>query len=106
MFHAGVKIPLTCISLSGVIVMLALCLSLSLVLYSVFMNLLNESPWYGLLLFCLISIPFAASIVLCTTAAVHAGYKGPVDCISEAWKDFTIDIEPGGVPYNEPLECV
>ena len=70
------------------------------------MNLLNESPWYGLLLFFLISIPVAASIVVFAAVMVHAGYKGTLDYISEAWKDFTVDIEPGGVPYDEPFEVV
>ena len=106
MFHAGVKIPLNCILLCGMIVMLAYCLCLSLGLYSMFVNLLNESPWYGLLLFCLLSIPFVASIVVCTIATVHAGYTGTVSCISEAWKDFTVDIEPGGVPDDASFDVV
>ena len=106
MFRAGVKIPLNSILLGALLLMLAYCVCLSLTLYSVFMNLLNESPWYGLLLFFLISIPVVASIVVFTAAMVHAGYLGTVDYILEAWKDFTVDVEPGGVPDDAPFEIV
>ena len=105
-FHVGVKIPLNCILLCGIIVMLAYCLCLSFAVYSVFVNLLKESPWYGFFLFFLISIPVVASIVVCAAVAVHAGYKGTVDYFLEAWKDFTVDVEPGGVLDDEPFEGV
>jgi len=83
------------------------CVAVSLALYSLFTTLLEEeSPWYGLLLYFLISILVAASIVPGAGALVHVGYEGIVNYFLEAWKDFTVEIEPGGVPIETAFESV
>jgi len=75
------------------ILMYLVCLSL--LLYSVFVDLLTE-PWYWFFLFFIISIHVVAVIVVCAAVTVYGVYKGTVGFISEAWQDFTVDIEPGG----------
>jgi hypothetical protein len=81
--------------------------ALSLAMYSLFMTLLEEeSPWYGLLLYFLISILLAASILPGAVVLVHLGYEGIVNYFLEAWKDFTVEIEPGGVPIEAAFESV
>jgi len=64
----------------------------------------EESPWYGLLLYLLISIPVVASILVGAGALVYVGYEGIVNYFIEAWKDFTVEVEPGGVPIAAAFE--
>jgi len=76
-------------------------------LYSLFITLLEEEcPWYGLLLYFLISILVVASILSGVAALVYDGYQGVVNYFLEAWKDFTVEIEPGGVPIEAAFESV
>jgi len=83
------------------------CVTISLALYSVFISLLEEeTPWYGLLLYFLISILVVASILPGAAVLVHLGYEGIVNYFLEAWKDFTVEIEPGGVPIEAAFESV
>ena len=86
------------------IMMLIYCLCLLFVLYSIFVRLLKEGWWYGLFCFVFISLPVVTAIVVCVVAMLLRGYRGVVNCFLEAWKDFTVDVEPGGVPDNEPFE--
>jgi hypothetical protein len=86
--------------------MLMYCVCLLLAWYSLFLNLLKESPLYGLLLYFLISIPVVASIVVCAAASVYFGFKGIVSYFFDALKDFTVEIEPGGVPIEAAFEGV
>jgi len=81
-------------------------LSIILAMYSISVQLLNESPWYELLLCFSVIIPVVPSFAACTAATVYFGFKGVVDYLLEAWKDFTVDIERGGVPDDAPFEGV
>jgi len=106
MFHTGVRLPLSCILLCGMIVILMFCVCVSLALHSFFLYLLKESPWYWLLLFVSISLPLVAGTVVFITVMLHSTYQGVVYYFLEARKDFTVDIEPGGVPVDAPFESV
>jgi len=75
-------------------------------MYSTSVQMLNESPWYELLPCFLVIIPVVPFFVACAAAMVYFGFKGIVDYILEAWNDFTVDIERGGVPVDAPFEGV
>jgi hypothetical protein len=66
-----------------------------LVWYSLFMTLGEASPWYALLIFFSISLPIMPVVFGITM--IQSGYRGVVNFILEAWKDFTVEIKPGGV---------
>jgi len=106
MFHAGVKIPLNIILLFGVIVVLVYLFSILFVLYLFSVLMLKDSFWSGLFLFFFISLPMVAATLVCTVATLVGGYTGVVNYFLDAWNDFTVDVEPGGVPDDEPLQGV
>ena len=67
---------------------------------------MKDSFWPGIYLL-VVSYPVVVVImVVCTVGTLIIGYKGVVNYFSDAWNDFTVDIEPGGVPDDEPLEGV
>ena len=81
--------------------------AVSLAMYSVLINLLEEkSPWYGLLLYFLISTLVVASLLPGAVVLAHLGYEGIVNYFLEAWKDFTLEIEAGCVPIEAAFESV
>lgn len=82
------------------------CVYLSLAWYSLFTNLRQESPWYVVFLYFLISILVVASIVVCAAAAVYFVWECAVLYFLDAWKDFTVEIESRGVPIETPFESV
>ena len=102
----GVKIPLTLVSLSGPTLLLMGCVALSLAWYDVFMTVLEESPWYGLFFFFLISLAIAFPMVVVGGLAVNSVYRGVVDCFLGAREDFTVEIESSNVLIEAPFEGV
>lgn len=68
------------------------CVCILQVWYSLVMMLRKESPWYAPSIFL---IPVMS--VVCGTTMIQSGYRGVVQFFLEAWKDFTVEIEPGGV---------
>jgi len=83
------------------IVVLMYCFCLLFVLYSIFVRLVKDSFRYGLFLFVFISLPMIGGTVVCTVATLIGGYRGVVNYFFEAWNDFTVDVEPGGVPDDD-----
>jgi len=73
--------------------MLFYCLALSLGWYFLFMNLLEEGPWYGLLIHFLISPFMVPGLVVAIAGIIYIACKGFIDFLFEAWKDFTVDVE-------------
>ena len=103
MSHTGVKIPLNCAMLCIPLFILVVCITLSLGLYSFFMNLLKEpTPWYVFLVFFVLSIPLVASIVVSTAGSVYLVCNIFRNYILNAWKDFTVEVEPGVVVMENP----
>jgi hypothetical protein len=80
--------------------------ALSLACYSRFMPLLEESPWYELLIYFLISLPAASMIAMVVAQAVKFGYKSVVNYFLDAWKDFTVEVESSNVLVEAPFEAV
>jgi ABC-type sugar transport system permease subunit len=103
MFYGGVKLLLSCVLLYLLTVMLICCVFLTPIWYSFLGNLLKEGR---LLYFLVVFIPLVTSFVVIAPAAVHFGYKSIVNYFLEAWKDLTLDIEPGGVPIEAAFESV
>ena len=58
------------------IVVLIYMVTLSLAWYSLLMNLLDEAPWYGLLIYFLVSLFVIPAIVVYITMVIHSVYKG------------------------------
>jgi len=94
------------ILLCGVIVVLVYCFCILFALYSFSVQSLKEGFWPGIYLLVFSFPVVVAIIVVCTVATLFVGYKGVVNYFLDAWKDFTVDVEPGGVPDDEPLEGV
>jgi len=92
--HAVVKIPLGLTLFYIAIMMFMFWVAILLAWYSAFMYLLEECTWYGLLAFFLISLYVVPLIVFAGARAIHSIYNGIVDYFSEAWDDFTVDVEP------------
>ena len=105
MFHAGVKLPPSCVLLCGMIMILMFGVCLLMTLYSLCLLLLNES-WYVLFIWVSISLVLAAITVVVIIVTLRSTYQGVVYYFLEAWKDFTVDMEPGGVPDDAPFEIV
>jgi len=106
LFRIGIKIPLNLVVLCITTFSLMFCVAPSLGWYSLFMTLLEESPWYGLLFFLLMSLPVVFSIVVTGAATVYFGYRSVVDCFWRAWKDFTVEVESSNVLVEAPFEGV
>jgi hypothetical protein len=70
------------------------------------MNLWQDGPWGGLLLYFLTSVFVVPSFAVGAAIAVHVIWKGVVHYFLDAWKDFTVEIELGGVPIETPSESV
>jgi len=92
--------------LCGVVVVLVYCFCILFFLYSFSAQSLTEGFWPGIYLLVSDFPLLVAIIVVCTVATLIIGYRGVVNYFSDAWKDFTVDVEPGGVPDDEPLEGV
>ena len=58
-----------------------------------FMNPVKEAPWYGLLIYCSVSLFGIPGLLVATAEVIHFVYKGFIDFLFEAWKDFTVDVE-------------
>jgi hypothetical protein len=67
---------------------------MSLAWRSVFMDMLEEFPWYGMLIYFLISLFVIPVLVMAIAVVIYFVYKGFIAFIFEAWKDFTVDVEP------------
>ena len=98
MSRVGVKIPLNLFLLCAMIFTLVYCVCILLVSYSFFVALWKASPWFGLLIMIFLSISPPATAVLVGTTMIQSGYRRVVNHFLEAWKDFTEEVEPGGVP--------
>jgi len=70
------------------------------------MVLLEESPWYELLVYFLILLPAAFMIMVIVAQAVRFGYKCIVNYFLDTWKDFTVAVESSNVLLEAPSEAV
>jgi len=76
-----------------IIIILIYIVALSLIWYSLFLHLLEEAPWHGLLSYFLISLFLIPALLPHTAGLIYLVYKIPVDFLLDAWKDFTVDVE-------------
>jgi len=76
-----------------IILMLFYIVALSWGWYYLFMKLLEEAPWYGLLIYFLISLFVIPALLVAIAGGIYFVYKGFIAFIFEAWKDFTVDVE-------------
>ncbi|KIM40722.1 hypothetical protein M413DRAFT_446112 [Hebeloma cylindrosporum] len=97
------KIPLNCFFLYMALMTLMYCVCMSLAMYPAFVGL-KAGPWY-LLIFSLLYIPFVGSLVAISVFTVRAIYKGVIAYFTEAWNDFSVEVERQGV-VEAPLEDV
>jgi len=67
--------------------------TLSLVWYTLFMTLLAEAPWYGFSIYCFISLFVIPALLAGIAWTIYVVYKGFIDFLCEARKDFTVDVE-------------
>jgi len=72
--------------------------TLSLAWYACFMTLLAEAPWYGLLIYCFMSLFAVPALLAGIPWVIYLVYKGFIDFLFEARKDFTVDVEPVDPP--------
>jgi len=96
--------PLTFFVLCGLISTMIFYVCILLAWFSFCIGLLEAGPWYILLiplLLCAVYfLPFCAVII-------GLGYTGVVGYFSEAWKDFTVEVESEGVFFDSaPFERV
>jgi len=68
-------------------------IAFSLEWYSLLMTLLKKAPWYGLLIYFLISLIVVPGILIAIGWVTYFVFKGFLTFFFEAWKDFTIDVE-------------
>ena len=106
MFRIGVKIPLALVSVYVPTFFFMYLIALSLVFYSSSVSLLEESPWYELLIYFLIFIPAALMSLVIVAQAVRFGYKCIVNYFLDAWNDFTVEVESSNVLLEAPFEAV
>jgi len=76
-----------------IIMMLIYIAALSLKWYSLFMKLVEAAPWYGLLIYFLISLFMIPALLVAIAGGIYFVYKGFIAFILDAWKDFTVDVE-------------
>ena len=92
-FYTGVKIPLNLFMLYIITIVLIYCVTFSLAWCASFMSLLEEGPWYGLLRYLLNSLLVIFLLLLAIAGIIFLICKGFIDFLSEARKDFTVDVE-------------
>jgi hypothetical protein len=68
------------------------------------MALLAESRWYWLSIFILLSLIFVPLVLAGGARIIYIGYKGAVAHFSEAWKDFTLEVETNEVAADDSSE--
>lgn len=90
--------PWNLFKLYTMIIVLIYCVILSLGWYSLFMNLLEEDPWDGLLFYFLIFLFVIPGYVVAIVGVIYFVYKGFKAFIFDTWKDFTVDVEPVDPP--------
>ena len=61
---------------------------------SLFMNLLEEAPWYGWLIYIFIACFVIPALLVATSVVIYFVYKGFKNFLFEAWKYITVDVDP------------
>jgi hypothetical protein len=76
------------------IFMLICSVAFSLGWYYLFMNALGGgAPWYFLFYYFLASLFVVPAFLGAIAGVIYFVCKGVIDFLSEAWKDFTVDVE-------------
>jgi len=97
-FYTGVKIPLYLLWLYVNTFVAYFMVLLSLAWYDPFMGLLEEGPWYDWLIYFSASLFVIPGVVVVITTATYSVYIDFIAFLFDAWKDFTIDVEPVNSP--------
>ena len=99
--------PLNFVFLCGLIwaVIIFVCPLLTWCSFAI--GLLEEGPWYILLIHFLLLLCIVPTVLLLCAVIIGIGYRGVVDYFSDAWKDFTVEVESAGVLVDStPFERI
>ena len=81
-----------------IIIVLIYFVTFSLAWCSPFMDLLEKGPWYISLFYLSRSLFVIPLLLLAIAGIFFLICKGFINFLSEAWKDFTVDVEQVDLP--------
>jgi len=67
------------------------------------MSSMEEGNWYSAMIFLLYSLITIPTMWACGAFTASVGYTSVVEYFTEAWQDFTVEVEVEKVPLEAPF---